>query len=202
MSDYELHLKIKNAPLLRLMRENGFKTAADLSRKAGASQSYIGHMLGLTTTVYDAWGHVRGPVQKVADALLVHPEEMFPEKHWHQPLEKNTFVAELSAEQAARLSNNSAAMDPCTLLEHMQTEDRDAFADMCEAGRLTGREKDLMRKRFVEGKTLKQTGMELESPVTSERLRQMEFRALRKMQNPHRRKGIVEAAGIYAGDRE
>ena len=45
--DYELTLKIRNAPLLNVMREMGYNTAAELSRASGITQVTIGEMLNL-----------------------------------------------------------------------------------------------------------------------------------------------------------
>ena len=56
MKDYLLQIRIKNAPLSRMMKANGIETAAELSRVSLISEQTIGHYLNLKTAPIDKRG--------------------------------------------------------------------------------------------------------------------------------------------------
>lgn len=118
MSDYLLQLKIKNAPFFNIMRENGYKNPAELSRACGISTSQLGDILNLKISLFDKHGHVRRHIQKLADFLMYHPEELIPESHWFDALEKNTFEAEVSRERMLEITRFD---DPLKMLEFEET---------------------------------------------------------------------------------
>ena len=45
MSDYAVHIKVRNGIIEKLMENAGIKNAAELSRASGVSQSEIGEIL-------------------------------------------------------------------------------------------------------------------------------------------------------------
>lgn len=189
MKDYELQLKIKNAPMLNAMRDKGINNAAELSRLTGISQSQIGDFLNLKNTCFNRHGVAKPTVIKIADYLSVTPDMLFPEQHLHDPLSKNTFKAQVDAEQMFLLASPEQDLDPVKLIS-----DEGAFEKMIDCG-LTSREQNLIRMRFSDDMTLREVGEVFD--VTVERVRQIEIKALRKMRHPKRRGQIVDASGSY-----
>ena len=193
--DYELTLKIRNAPLLNMMRSHGYNTAAELHRASGIAQNCIGGFLNLTYTAYVKDGFTpRKTALRLADFFLVSVQELFPKDHLTSPLARNTFSTQVSSYQMTQLTNSSAE-DPMKLLEIFETEGRDSFDDMLKGTTVTDREKSVLTMRLKNDLTLEETAQNLK--VTRERIRQIEFKALRKLRHPKNYKKVIEAAGIY-----
>lgn len=191
--DYELTLTVKNAPLLNMMRASGYKTVSELSRASGISQGEIGKMVNLQSAAYRKDGvTIRDSVNKLADFLCVSPCELFPESHLSDPLVKNKFTAQLPQLQMHQLSVSS--MEPDKFLEFIDTEETDCFADMVSSI-VTNREKNILKKRFEEEKTYKQIGEE--EGISTERVRQIEAKALRKLRHPRHNDKICEGSKLH-----
>jgi len=177
MKDYEIQIAVKNAPLLNMMRENGYETAAELSRACGVSQNSIGGMLNLKNPLYTKHGQVNATAQKIADFFKVLPDMLYPEGQHFEGLNKNKASVQVEAEQMFALTN-MAETDPEMLLEHDQMIA--ATNEMING--LTWRQQKVLKMRFVEEKTLEECSQELS--VTRERIRQIEQKALRIMRHP------------------
>ena len=192
--DYELTLKVRNAPLLNEMKRAGLKTAADLHRATGIGQGVIGDFLNLKTTPYGRDGFTPKPsVLKLAEYFGLSYECLFPEANLRSPLVQNKFTQQVSSQQMAQLANISTE-DPSRLLEIMETEDRDVLEDML-SGKVTPREKEVLKAR-ANGKTLIEIGDSM--GICSQRVRQIEQRALRRLRHPRNHEELIESAGVYA----
>lgn len=192
--DYELQLKIKNAPLLNLMRASGYNTAAELSRACDVDQTRIGDLLNLKRPLYTR-NKIPETFQKIADFLCVHPEELVPPNHLHEPLTKNQVAKQVYSSQLQQLST-SATQDPAHLLEFFETESRDTFVDMIKDTSLTDREKRILTLYFQEEKTYKEIGNLI--GVTAARIRIITHNALRKLRRPTNITKVKVNAGFYA----
>ena len=199
MSDYELQLKIRNAPMLNRMREAGFQTAAQLSRASGVCQGAIGAMLALKQPLYSpaknrgSYHAPRPAAVKIAETLDCAPTDIYPESHYFAGLSQSEFRAQLSAHQMESLTHMSTG-DPAMLLEFMEDEILFDFEQLIEATTLTERQQSVLRKRFADGKTQAVTAQEL--GVSKERIRQIEAQAVRLLRKSTRKPDskLVEAA--------
>ena len=198
--DYELRLQIRNGLMLSAMRRNGYDTAAQLSRDCGVQQVTIGKYLSLKRTLYDHNGNLRSDIIKIAETLNENPMDLVPENHWFDPIIQSEIRAGVSCSQMRMLANKSMSSlteDPAHLLEILESESRDVFADILKIGRLTRREEYVMRLRFIENKTLEEIGKNI--GITRTRVMQIEQNATWKLRNAAR--GDVAklegAAGIY-----
>lgn len=194
--DYELQLKIKNAPLLNLMRSRGFESASSLSKATNVTQKDIGKLLNLKLTVYNQDGiSPRTCALKIAEYFGVSVDELAPKNRLRNPLVQNTFEAQVNQQQIESLSYSTK--DPSRLLEWFETETRDVFEDIISANKeITERQKAILRLRFVENKTLDECGKVY--GVSRERIRNIVANALRKLRGPEAHKKVIEAAGFYA----
>jgi len=194
--DYELELKVKNGQLLARMRENGLRTAADLSRASGVNQGTIGKILSLELPLYSCSPvkndiRVRPAAQKLAETLLCTPQELYPEAHWFDGLPKNTFTATLSRSEMEMITHRSTG-DPAAFLEYMEDADSVSFEKLLESADLSDRQQSVLKMRYEDGKTLEETGKEL--GVTGSRARDIECAALRKLRN---RNNIYAEGGLW-----
>jgi hypothetical protein len=191
--DYELVLKVKNAPMLDLMRSHGIETAAELSRATGVTQVTIGRILNLKSAAFSGvTGKATPAVEKLCEFFGCLPEHLFPEGNLTDPLRENTFTAQVYATELKQVQHAST-QDPSVFLELLEEEESvlDFDGIMDNFLKDSPRYAAVLQKRFKEGKTLEATGTEL--GITRERVRQMEHIALRRL----RRGIIVDSEPVY-----
>ena len=202
--DYELQLKIKNAPFLNMMRRMGIETVAELSRRCGIAQTELGKIANLKIIPYKERSDppvFRKSVLAVANTLMCEPHELFPEKHLHDPLVLNTFTAQVKSETLESLTHKSS-QDPAAFLEFLEEESKDQFEAMLATTRadgnsvLTEREKTILRYRFRDNMTY--TDIAKIIGVSGNRIKQIIDKAFRKLRHPINAESVVNAAGRYA----
>ena len=183
--DYILQVKVKNGPMLSAMRKNGMQTAADLSRACGVDQTSIGHFLNLLNTPIGRKGDWKPSIMKIAEALNVIPEKLFPEQHLSKALAKNKAEIEMDLEDMEQLTSNMSN----EMLGGATEDDLDVIDLLYnKIGSMTIREQGVLAMRF---------GLEGDAPMTlaatadafsvsPERIRQLEAKTLRKLRHPSR----------------
>jgi RNA polymerase sigma factor (sigma-70 family) len=182
MKDYLLQIKIKNGPMMSMMRVNGIETAAELSRASGVDQSTIGRYLNLQQVPFGVCGGWRAPVERIAKCLKVPPEMLFPEQHLTKALKRNTIEGEVTLEEMGELVSTAGIN---YISEEIEKETQDELYDKLEKsmGTLDSRERKILEMKCG-GKTYDQVAEDFS--VTRERIRQIEQRALRKLRHPSR----------------
>ena len=149
MKDYLLQIKIKNAPMMNMMRLSGVETAAELSRLAGVTQSVIGRYLNLKEIPIRVTGEWKPSVMKIADALRVLPDMLFPEKHITKALKTNKLEGQVSFEDVSNLIDSSDVFVD-RLGEAIASEAENDTLDRLEQslGTISNRERIVLEKRF------------------------------------------------------
>jgi DNA-directed RNA polymerase sigma subunit (sigma70/sigma32) len=186
VKDYILQVKVKNGPMLSAMRANGMQTAADLSRSCGVDQATIGLFLNLLNTPIGRKGDWKPSIMKIAEALNVVPEMLFPEQHLSKALTKNKAEIEMDLEDMEQLTSGISSEMVADRTDDAQTEMEDLLRKKIRT--LTEREEACLSMRF---------GLDSEGPmilddvgaklgVGRERVRQIEAKALRKLRHPSR----------------
>jgi RNA polymerase sigma factor (sigma-70 family) len=172
MKSYNIQIKVRNNYLLSAMRERGIKTAAELSRLTDIPQQVIGKILSLKIPMYARnTGLVRKPVATIAGLFGVDPEDLYPPEHRENPLQKNIGEAEVSFQEIQQIT----AANSIDRVENGFT-----ISTLINKSTLTDREKKVISLRFFEGQTFDEVG-EAIGPVSRERVRQIESKALRKL---------------------
>jgi RNA polymerase sigma factor (sigma-70 family) len=190
MKDYLLQIKIKNAPMMNMMRANGLDTGADLSRLSNVSEGEIGLYLNLKKVPIKKSGEWRISVLKIADSLRVLPDMLFPKQHITKALQTNQVEGQVSFEDIGHL------IDSCDvfvdrLSESITDEAREDALDMLDEclGTLAIREEKVLKRRFGIG--IYSTPLNLDEvaqnfSISRERVRQIEAKALRKLRHTSR----------------
>jgi len=190
MSDYELQLKVKNAPFLKIIRDKGYATVGEFSRHCGINNTTLGYIANLKKPLLDVDGNINKTYQRVADFLNVSPFELLPEAHINKALERNEFVSVVKAEDMALLSG--AVQDcPSKLLESNEADfDIDELMKRC-----TAREVRAIKLKYVDDLTPTEAGKIM--GVSGDRFRQIEKKALRRLRHPN--SGTKELRDNYYG---
>ena len=172
MADVRLIVRVKNARILRAMERAGIDSVAELCRRlVSGSPSEVGALINFRHKPIDRNGEWRELAMDVATALHREPEELWPE--YLKQIEARTSTTQIDAtvEQFAALAGSEQA-----LLQH------DSVKRLLSA--VPAREAEIVGLRFgLNGgeHTLAETGKIIERPVTQERVRGLEARALRRM---------------------
>lgn len=177
-----------------LMEREGITTQAELARGAGVPHVTIGHVANLRVGAFNA----DGTPSKVTQALCAFfgclPEDIYPPEVLHVGIPNNVVERVVSSEEVAKHISQKE-LDPALQIER-KIDPRFLLEQM---ERLTNRERRVLTWRFFEGKTLQAIGDELD--LSSERVRSIEVRALRKMRkvlkfDPGDQKHDSSAAGL------
>lgn len=168
MSDYTVKVSIRNARILRLMREVGIDTIAELSRRSGVAQTELGKIIGLKKSPMLRDGQWALAVERMAAILRCDPEEMFTEAQSNMALQTNSLEVEMGEPEVMALAAGGSLEDSAWV--------------KIEAQRLLDglgqREREIV-EGMMQGGTYAEIGAE--HNISVERARQIERKALRKM---------------------
>lgn len=201
--DIRLEVKVRNNLVLSRMEEKGIWTVAALCRALNSDWQYLacknvnqtemGRLINMKVPARNEDGSWLELVHRLADFFQCMPEDLFSAPQQYNALEKNRVHAEVAYTELQTLS--ARTHEPVTPELALQaTQLRAAIAKALQS--LTPREERVLRLRFgFEGKdyTLEEVGEQF--GVFKERIRQIEAKALRKLQHPSRSRAILEAAG-------
>jgi len=196
MKEYELVLKIKNAPLLNVMRTRGIRNAAELSRAVDINQGTLGKFLNLSKAPYSRQGKLLDSVKTLEKFFGLTVDFLFPYDELYIPLERNTFTAQMCKEEMLSISSEC----PSKCLEMLENESDKDFNGMLENTNLTSREKRALKLKFIDNMTLTNIGKNIGTEdcpynVTGARARQILLKAVHKLKKE--RNVLIEEAGVY-----
>lgn len=179
--DYCLVIRIRNNRLREIMEREGFKTARALAEASGVHPTEIGKYLALQKPPITKAGEWSKTALKLAALLRSLPEDLFPRQHLRTALKVARVERKMDyAQIAALLPSPVITDDPEQLL--IEADTKQIVRRMLST--LTAREERVIRGRYGfdgDEKTLEDVANEF--GVSRERARQMEVKALHKMQS-------------------
>lgn len=181
-SSLRVKISLKNNHLLTLREKSGL-TQEDLSKAIGISSSTYRHLENLTypAITNGVWNQVALEIANYFDLL---PETIFP----HELLKIKKATTEFCAdvEEIQKLSNYG---NPFKLIENAEKGQAVRYA----MATLTPREEKVLRKRNgFDGEPQTYEGIAHDMKCSTERARQIEQKALRKLRHPSRAKELFE----------
>jgi len=176
--------------MTNIMRQSGIKTAADLSRLCGVTQTIIGGYLNLERIPIKKNGGWKESILKISTALKVTPEMLFPEQHIDTALGRNHGEAEISLGYLKQIVGEGSYPSPESLMIEEQTDT--LFLSLLDG--LTNRQRYIIDRRFGldghDAMTQEEIGSDM--GLTRNRIRQIEYEALRILRNRQRSKELRE----------
>ena len=146
MKDYQVTLTVKNNHLFRHMQLKDIKTSTELSQKSGVSYPTINNYLALRTALMgrDGW---KVTAVTLAKFFNCKPEDLFPEQHINEPLEKNKASFEMSRQDVMEITSSlrQTAISPETVLVLEQSKD---YFDQMIKKILNPRQYEILQRRF------------------------------------------------------
>ena len=193
MSDYRLKVTIRNARLLRAIEAAGYRPGSSFADAVGIS--YGGQLLpylNLTRSPLRPDGLLRDSAWALCDYLGASPNELWSDEQL-TPLASNAFHKDLSYDQVRALSGtpDDADLDPQVLAGKSEA----ARLLLESLDTLTRREAWVIQERFGI-KTCASSLAEVASrlDLSSERIRQIESKALEKLRKPARAVAAIAQA--------
>ena len=175
--DYLLDIRVKNNYLANMMKEHGFYTVAALSRATGVSQQSIGHLLNLTVPGQKTNGKWRPTLTKLAEFFGCIPENLIPEQHQIAPLRTARITKEFDLIDLQKLIEQPKRADEILALEESNTQLKHIMNEV-----LTDRERTMISLGYgLDGDTASLTEIGDMYGVSKERVRQIQFKSMRKI---------------------
>ena len=187
MSDYAVKVTIKNARILRLMRDAGITSQSELAQRAGVSQNDVGTLINMKRRPTGKDTLWRPLVEKICFALKCTPEDMFTDAQADMELQTNSVVIDMDEPQVRALMSDNmekqvwAKLELQKLLDHVKDP----------------KDRAVMEAR-LEGATLAEIGQQFGR--TAETMRGREARAIRDMRSAARGGARDTARKIIAGE--
>jgi DNA-binding CsgD family transcriptional regulator len=174
--EYSVKVTVRNALILRRMKELGIKSQTELARLAGIHLSSVNALIAMRRApISSVDGQWLQHAFAISSALQVEPEELWTERQRGMALRRNSHEINMSEEEVQRLSTDGGVERLALAGERRGLLDRNI-------SKLQPREQHVLRRTFFEGATL--TEVADDWGVSVERARQVEAKALRKLKHP------------------
>lgn len=185
MKDYRLEIKIRNNAVLKRIDEMGYDSIPAFCRDKKLNYNTVNDVIAFKVPFYTKRGDISLIVVKLADALQLLPEHIYPPERREAPLAKNRYTIEASKNDLMQISSSLRR-------DALPVDDRkmlDNFAPTIQKimnEQLSPREKEILDRRFGITSGQEETLDEVAKGMKSsrERIRQIEARAIRKLKDP------------------
>ena len=189
VSDYRVKISVSNARIRRAMEAAGYTSVLQMCRVKNLAIGNTFDLVNMKAYPLNKKGEWRKCVLELADALYVLPDDLFSERQKVLVLKTSTGSKDVTETELTRISeqhvwdNRLEDMqdnEGIREIAHEQTENLlNATMEAC----LTPREKKILEARFGfsgEERTLEDIAKQYD--LSRERIRHIEFKALRKLQ--------------------
>ena len=195
MSDYRVKITIRNDRILSKIEELGFPSVMKFCKHTGMPYTSTNDIIsGKVTPICGGIrvGEPRNIVKLLLENLDMNLEEAFTEKQL-KGFSKNTYEVKVEEKELLQMVNPAKNQEVKVIEQDVKSSLNEIFSK-----HLTPREEKVLRMRFGINLNTDHTYEEigLEFSVSRERVRQIEQRALRKMQHPSVRRKLL-ATGFY-----
>ena len=196
--EYRLKISVQNNLLLSAIEDAGYKSQAEFARSMDALPEFVNKLVAMREAPIGRNGEFSQAAKMIMEALGAAPSDLWTDAQLYVSLARNSASAEVGVEEVKRIMGD--AMHPILISAP------DEFVEELETNRdvrnalktLSLREAAVLRMRFgIEintEHTLKEVADKFD--VTSEGIRQIEARALRKLRNPSRADKLRVHAGV------
>ena len=199
VNPYLVKVSIRNNLIIKAIHRAGYRNVSQFCEQNGMAKTQLTELISFRTPPLTQEGEFREPAKKLMEGLCALPTELWTAEQLTMELKRNTSTKEvnldamlsvlgINAEEALQMIEPPK---PDEVLE--EKEKAEVVSEMLDS--LTPKEARVLRMRFGIGcdeHTLEEVGKKLD--VTSERIRQMEAKALRKMKHPSRMELLWEVS--------
>ena len=183
LAEYVIHARLKNNLLLSRILAAG-KNVAQFCKNYNIPTSSVGDLINMKDSALKQDLSWREIALNLSEILNVPPEELFSEEQRTLQLKTNKAEIYFTTKQLEYMGDPLKALENKELLDHL-----------VNSTKLSSKEKLVIKLRFIHEYSLVEVGEAL--GVTRERIRQIEYKVLRKLR---RTASKTNALGITSGE--
>jgi RNA polymerase sigma factor (sigma-70 family) len=188
MNDYRVKITIRNERLLAAMEGMGYKSVAEFSRNQGLNGVKVREIFSGKIPPLDREGNPKELTKEILEILNLTIEKAFTEKQL-KGFKKHTFEVKIEEEKLLQIISPAKNQE----IKVIEQEVKSKLSEILST--LTPREEKILRMRFGIGMntdhTLEEVGLKFF--VTKDRIRQIEGKALRKLEHQTVARKLMEA---------
>ena len=192
MSDYRVKITIRNDRILSKIEELGFQSVMQFCRHTGMVYTYINNIINGKIPPLKEKGELRDVVKILLENLDMEVEDAFTERQL-QGFAKNSFETKVKEKQLLQMINPVKNHESRMIEKDVKKSLNDILHEY-----LNPREINILLRRYGftgEGK-VPYSEIGLPFNITTERVRQIELRAINKLKQPFIRERLI-ATGFY-----
>lgn len=192
MKEYRLEIKVKNNVVIKRIEELGYESVPAFCRDKGQAYHVVNEIIGFKLPFYGKRGNISGSIIKLAEALSILPDHIYPPERREKPLLQNKYIVETEKADLMQIATGVRT-------DTLPLDDRKMLQDFAPTihrvlDELTPRQKEVLDRRFgiTSGyeETLEEVGVAM--GVCGQRVRQIEAKAMRRMKHPERSRNLRE----------
>lgn len=195
MSDYRVKVSVSNARIRRAMEEAGYTSVLQMCKTKNLPIGDTFELVNMKASPLTKKGEWRKCVLSLADALYSLPDDLFSERQKVVVLRTSTGTKDITEAELVRIGeqyvwdNRLEDMRENTAINQIAHEEAEDLMKQVLGTSLTPREEKVLKLRYgTEGITPTYSEIAKELDVTTERVRQIELKALRKLRGHADRK--------------
>lgn len=175
--DFKVNIKVRNNRIIKAIEESGGQLGQKWCDAHGLRYTSVNDLINLKASPLAANKiDLSTTAYRLCEILNKSPNELWSDEQIN-PLQINNVAIELSAPELKQIvAHSETEPDKLLALSEMKEKMADAI------NTLTNREQYIIKRRFFDNMTLSEIAEE--QGVISERIRQIEAKALRKLRHP------------------
>jgi RNA polymerase sigma factor (sigma-70 family) len=191
--EYRFQIKIRNNVVLKRIEELGFDSIPEFCRAKELSYHCVTEIINFKLPFYINNGAISLQISKLADALSLLPDHIYPPERRNKPLACNTYNIEANKNDLMQIAG-SLRMDALPPDDRKMLEDFQPMLSRLMDECLTPRHREIIDRRFGLTTGNEETLAEIAADmgVSKDRIRQLEARALRILRHPDSSKPLRE----------
>jgi RNA polymerase sigma factor (sigma-70 family) len=191
--EYRFQIKIRNNVVLKRIEELGFDSIPEFCRSKKLSYHLVTEIINFKLPFYIKNGTISLHISKLADALSLLPDHIYPIERRNKPLARNTYNVEANKNDLMQISG-SLRMDALPPDDRKMLEDFPQILSQIMDECLNPRHREIIDRRFglTTGNVETLAEIAADMGVSKDRILQLEARALRLLKHPDNSKPLRE----------
>jgi RNA polymerase primary sigma factor len=185
--EYRFQIKIRNNVVLKRIEELGFDSIPEFCRAKKLTYHLVTEIINFKLPFYTKQGAITLHISKLADALNLLPDHIYPPERRDRPLASNTYNIEANKNDLMQIAD-SLRMDALPPDDRKMLDDFQPTLSQIMDECLSPRYRDVLERRFglITGREETLNEIAADMGVTPDRIRQLEAVAIRKLKHPAR----------------
>ena len=205
MKDYRVKVTVRNAKILRVIEDLGFKSVAEFCRTYSMHQTALGNLISMKIPPVNDNGYFNKTATTLLEVTQCLPEELWNPEQLHMRNKKSSYEADVTESDILKITEQKS-YDPIGLIEQ---EDHNKVLKE-KLIKLMDHLSPRNRNMILEYRGLLEDGMENPTykkvahkyGISTERLRQIEVKFFRQVRHPIRREKYLSEFVTIDGEED